>query len=385
MSGRTTDDMRAAYASSPVPSVDSTEDKYAQRFAKLESKFAKMLAMLENQSEAAQQAAAQTQASQAALATATAAAAAAASATGNENGRAKLRYKIPSLSSTEPEEFDAWFDQVLEIWHCERGHVADRDFIVSIYAQAEGLARSRMRSIKTRLTDDGPVSCDRFLQELQGAFEDKVAVDKAQDQLSRLKQRGRRIEVHLQEFEDLLTRAKALDAADSQKIRWLKDSLDTPIREYVANSFPPRVFSEYLDRVVLAAEELRQRKLDAESTSGRRSGYYPSAPAAHRHPDAMDWERTRRVAPQPTRAPAARRTARWASEEERERRRRAGLCIRCGASGHFVRECPYDVPPNRNAPPARVRGVHVPTPPQLDDDLDADFGVVQLPTAQSEN
>ncbi|KAL5594253.1 uncharacterized protein BROUX77_007600 [Berkeleyomyces rouxiae] len=378
MSGRTTDDMRAAYASSPVPSVDSTEDKYAQRFAKLESKFAKMLAMLENQSEAAQQAAAQTQASQAALATATAAAAAAASAAGNENGRAKLRYKIPSLSSTEPEEFDAWFDQVLEIWHCERGHVADRDFIVSIYAQAEGLARSRMRSIKTRLTDDGPVSCDRFLQELQGAFEDKVAVDKAQDQLSRLKQRGRRIEVHLQEFEDLLTRAKALDAADSQKIRWLKDSLDTPIREYVANSFPPRVFSEYLDRVVLAAEELRQRKLDAESTSGRRSGYYPSAPAAHRHPDAMDWERTRRVAPQPTRAPAARRTARWASEEERERRRRAGLCIRCGASGHFVRECPYDVPPNRNAPPARVRGVHVPTPPQLDDDLDADFGAARF-------
>ncbi|KAL5592717.1 uncharacterized protein BROUX77_007046 [Berkeleyomyces rouxiae] len=378
MSGRTIDDMRAAYASSPVPSVDSTEDKYAQRFAKLESKFAKMLAMLENQSEAAQQAAAQTQASQAALATATAAAAAAASATGNENGRAKLRYKIPSLSSTEPEEFDAWFDQVLEIWHCERGHVADRDFIVSIYAQAEGLARSRMRSIKTRLTDDGPVSCDRFLQELQGAFEDKVAVDKAQDQLSRLKQRGRRIEVHLPEFEDLLTRAKALDAADSQKIRWLKDSLDTPIREYVANSFPPRVFSEYLDRVVLAAEELRQRKLDAESTSGRRSGYYPSAPAAHRHPDAMDWERTRRVAPQPTRTPAARRTARWASEEERERRRRAGLCIRCGASGHFVRECPYDVPPNRNAPPARVRGVHVPTPPQLDDDLDADFGAARF-------
>ncbi|KAL5594203.1 uncharacterized protein BROUX77_007550 [Berkeleyomyces rouxiae] len=74
-----------------------------------------MLAMLENQSEAAQQAAAQTQASQAALATATAAAAAAASAAGNENGRAKLRYKIPSLSSTEPEEFDAWFDQVLDV------------------------------------------------------------------------------------------------------------------------------------------------------------------------------------------------------------------------------------------------------------------------------
>ncbi|KAL5594278.1 uncharacterized protein BROUX77_007625 [Berkeleyomyces rouxiae] len=171
---------------------------------------------------------------------------------------------------------------------------------------------------------------------------------------------------------------RSQDAADSQKIRWLKDSLDTPIREYVANSFPPRVFSEYLDRVVLAAEELRQRKLDAESTSGRRSGYYPSAPAAHRHPDAMDWERTRRVAPQPTRTPAARRTARWASEEERERRRRAGLCIRCGASGHFVRECPYDVPPNRNAPPARVRGVHVPTPPQLDDDLDADFGAARF-------
>ncbi|KAL5594291.1 uncharacterized protein BROUX77_007638 [Berkeleyomyces rouxiae] len=91
-----------------------------------------------------------------------------------------------------------------------------------------------MRTIKDRLTNDGPGFCDHFLQELQEAFEDKAALDKAHDRLSRLKQRGRRIEVHLQEFEDLLGRATALEAVDSQKIMWLRNSLDTPIRECVA-------------------------------------------------------------------------------------------------------------------------------------------------------
>jgi hypothetical protein len=55
----------------------------------------------------------------------------------------------------------------------------------------------------------------------------------------------------------------------------------------------------------------------------------------------MEWE------PTPAKvAIASSRRAKWVSQEERENRRQNGRCIRCGATGHMIRECPYG-PPQR--------------------------------------
>jgi hypothetical protein len=52
--------------------------------------------------------------------------------------------------------------------------------------------------------------------------------------------------------------------------------------------------------------------------------------------ESMDWEPTPIKA-----APTSTKRAKWVSYEERVQRQQSGRCIRCGASGHMIRECPY--------------------------------------------
>jgi hypothetical protein len=60
--------------------------------------------------------------------------------------------------------------------------------------------------------------------------------------------------------------------------------------------------------------------------------------AATQSGDPMEWEPTPRVAES--------RRARWVDEQERNRRRAGGLCLRCGGRGHRVAECAA-LPANR--------------------------------------
>lgn len=65
--------------------------------------------------------------------------------------------------------------------------------------------------------------------------------------------------------------------------------------------------------------------------------------------ESMDWE--------PTPAQVATMSikyAKWVSQEERDNRRQTGRCIRCGATGHMIRECPYG-PPRRPVKADSVR------------------------------
>ena len=65
----------------------------------------------------------------------------------------------------------------------------------------------------------------------------------------------------------------------------------------------------------------------------------PVLPAAPR-PDAsntMDWEPTLAARGQSTPA----RRAKWVNNDEIQRRRENGRCLRCGGSGHRIAQCPF--------------------------------------------
>lgn len=101
--------------------------------------------------------------------------------------------------------------------------------------------------------------------------------------------------------------------------------------------------------------------------------YHGQRPIREALDDRMDWE------PTPAKiATTNTRRAKWASQEERENRRRTGRCIRCGASGHMIRECPYGKPQR----PVTVDTIHKgkETPRNIEPELEDENS-----TTESEN
>ncbi|KAF1938278.1 hypothetical protein EJ02DRAFT_294231, partial [Clathrospora elynae] len=86
----------------------------------------------------------------------------------------------------------------------------------------------------------------------------------------------------------------------------------------------------------------------------------------------MDWQPT--VAHQ---GASKKGQAKWVTPEERQRRKDNRLCIQCGGSGHFVKNCPYERPQPPHTSKAGKASVTT-TPPVLeeieDSDKDSDLG-----------
>jgi hypothetical protein len=92
----------------------------------------------------------------------------------------------------------------------------------------------------------------------------------------------------------------------------------------------------------------------------------------------MDWEAAIAAA---VRVAVAGRTEaredRWASDDEIDRRRQEGLCLRCGQHGHFVRDCrAKKKPQDKNKKRTRVAAAKTrrakKASPQKDEDKDGD-------------
>ena len=60
----------------------------------------------------------------------------------------------------------------------------------------------------------------------------------------------------------------------------------------------------------------------------------------------MDWEAVIAAAVKVTAGRTEQKGDRWASDDEIDRRRQEGLCLRCGGEGHFVQSCRTKKPPS---------------------------------------
>jgi hypothetical protein len=210
-----------------------------------------------------------------------------------------------------------------------------------------------------------------FLDRVEFVFRDPQAKERAQRKLEALRQGSKPFLEVFTEWQSLLMESGGSSwPDDAKKVSLDRILSDELVRAMITVPTQPdfesycSVIKETDDR--LRAYKSRMSKSKEHIVTGTpRSSWKrptdevqlstesrnPSGPRVTRKAsvESMDWEST------PIRAAAAStRRAKWVSQEERDNRRQTGRCIRCGASGHIIRDCPYG-PPQRPVQTATAR------------------------------
>lgn len=179
----------------------------------------------------------------------------------------------------------------------------------------------------------------QFWEFLDAQFADTLAAERARNKLQSYRQKKTSLQTFNAEF-----MRYAYDAGEDTNQAYLKNRYLHAIREDlqdrmisvdVPTAWP---IQQLMDRVVQIEENLSRSRLNS---------WTPKAPnVAPRSPDAMDWEPTRVATGRPGGGSAeerggssSRTRAKWASEQERTKRRERGECLRCGKKGHYSQKC----------------------------------------------
>ncbi|KAL1953147.1 hypothetical protein VTO42DRAFT_3547 [Malbranchea cinnamomea] len=187
---------------------------------------------------------------------------------------------------------------------------------------------------------------EQLISQMDAAFDDPNRRVRAAAELRRIRQSNRPYREFITDFEGKLLAANGFTWDDVLKKEYLTEVLDHDLRLAVVTLSSGLTYTQYRDAVGDATVSLeRFRSSHPSRTPGK----------AHFHPPSS------RPAPAPISAAeptSSNARAKWVSEAEKERRKKERLCIRCGASGHFIRECPYR-PATNPAPRACTAGKRV--------------------------
>lgn len=270
------------------------------------------------------------------------------------------RPKLPKLAkfSGKRSEWKAWEMDAYSKLAIDGGAIGTaRDQFAYIYASLETDAKNMVTAYYSANRQVATASGEVFIEYLATVFGNPNQKEEAANRLRSLRQRSLQpFSSFLPVFESTLAEAGGLSWPDDVKINQLKSSLNDQFRNYMISIINlPADYHGYVnslrqvDTNIQAAGGLNavQRK----STSEKPAEHLKTSPVTSpnlqevkdQSHDKMEWQPTT----------SARSRAKWVSGEELQRRRSARLCVRCGASGHFIRQCPYD-PPARQPTRAQV-------------------------------
>lgn len=257
--------------------------------------------------------------------------------------RAKIRHDGLAIGS---EEKQAWY----------------------MFGRLKGDAAKRIFPWINAADQDKVLRTKDLFDQMDIAFLDPRAKEKALTALNRTKQGKLSTNDFLGKFDQLLLEAGGWNWDDSIRKGYLKDALSTRMLIALVGTEEKPTYEEYCQQIRRTADQLEEVQ---EKSSGRSYGQWrkkerqENIQSTENH-DPMDWEAAIAAA---VRVAVTGRTTteeRWAPDEEVNRRRQEGLCLRCGKDGHFVRDCRTKKPLHKGKKPrvaaARTKRVTIALP-----------------------
>ena len=242
--------------------------------------------------------------------------------------------------------------------------------IGAIFHALTGTAKAHMADAVSRLREKDDATAKELLDLIDANWGNPHQQRQALQKLGVLKQGARAFTTFYPEFERLLGEAGGHSWPEDVKIDKLLSSVSLDILEAMEAVEVPQQYTALVNlcRSIGERQYYIQQRRKKEAASGSRgkptaTSTFPVADAAPAG-DAMDWEYTSPVRAArvnmnghptgpglPSDVELKGRRAKWVSTEEYQRRRDAGVCLRCARRGCRVAVCPLAASKNPNRQP----------------------------------
>jgi len=216
-----------------------------------------------------------------------------------------------------------------------------------MFGRLKGDAAKRIFPWLNAADKDGTLCTGDLFKHMDVAFSDPRAKEKALALLNRTKQEDLSLNDFLGKFDQLLLEACGWDWDDDIKKGYLKDTISTELLLSLVGAEEKASYEEYcnqLRRIWDQIEEVKERTSKYSHQWGKKAREESVQPLANHDP--MDWEAVIAAAVKVAAGRTDQKKDRWASDDEINRRRQEGLCLRCGGEGHYVRNCRTKKPPS---------------------------------------
>lgn len=206
------------------------------------------------------------------------------------------------------------------------------------FGRLSGDAAGRIYPWISYAQEVGKFTVEGLLDQMKVAFRDPRQRQKALGQLNRTKQGSQVLNDFLNDFNRLILEAEGWGWDEVIKKGYLKAAISTKLVTGMVGTKEEESYDDYCSQLRMISDQqaevaelmARRNRWNVRSTT---NAARPQAQA-----DTMDWELTTSIAAARTREP------RWATPDEIERRKQEGLCLRCGQTGHMVRDCRTKLP-----------------------------------------
>lgn len=252
---------------------------------------------------------------------------------------------------TKPSTYKAWELSIQAKLARDAAFIGgESDQCYYIYDRLTGAAAQRLYGWMTQYHENaGEFTVANMLKEMQSAFGDKHAAQKALQQLITAKQGKQSIGAHIQATNIRLMELGLYYKTDADselaKKGYLSGGINAALWDKTVGMEESQSYEGFCTQLKTIADRIAQGK----NRDLARPVHQSPSVQAETDDNAMDWEAT------PANSNAKKLSARkekggrraprenYCTEEEKKRRFDAGLCLRCGGKSHFVRDCTVDL------------------------------------------